>query len=114
MKLLLDQNLSQRLIARLPALFDGSKHVKDFGMTGDDDERIWRFAAEEGFVLVSKDSDFYFRAVLRGVPPKFVFIRLGNCSTTRILELLTNSVNVISEFVASSSESVLSLGDDGA
>lgn len=48
MKLLLDQNLSQRIITKLPSAFEGSKHVKDYGLTGDDDEAIWLLAAGEG------------------------------------------------------------------
>ena len=82
MKLLLDQDLSQRLAPRLASHFPESKHVKDFALTGDDDERIWRFAADEGAVLVSRDSDFFYRSLLRGHPPKFIYIRAGNCSTT--------------------------------
>ncbi len=39
MKLLFDQNLSQRLISSLSDYFPHSKHVKDFGLTGDDDYR---------------------------------------------------------------------------
>ena len=110
MKLLLDQNLSQRLIPRLVLHFPESKHVKDFALTGDDDERIWRVAADEGFVLVSKDSDFLYRSLLRGHPPKFIYIRAGNCSTTHILDLLVTHVEHIEVFVADAGESVMCLG----
>lgn len=110
MKLLLDQNLSQRLIPRVRDHFPDSRHVKDFGLTGDDDEAIWRFAAEGGFILVSKDTDFLHRSLLRGHPPKFVYVRAGNCSTGHITELLVAHVEQIEAFAADPAESVLFLG----
>ena len=110
MRLLLDQNLSQRLIPRLSEHFPDSRHVKDFGLTGDDDECIWRFARDEGFILVSKDSDFCHRSLLRGHPPKFIYVRAGNCSSTHIADLLVAHVEHIEAFTADSAESVLYLG----
>ena len=110
MKLLLDQNLSQRLLPRLMAHFPESKHVKDFGLTGDDDERIWQFAAQEGYILISKDSDFFYRSLLRGHPPKFVYVQAGNCSSSHILDLLLGHAEQIEAFLADDSESVLCLG----
>ncbi len=52
------------------------------------DREIWEFARNEGFVVVSKDSNFRQLAVLDGPPPEFVWVRLGNCSvadTERVL-----------------------------
>ena len=110
MRLLLDQNLSQRLIPKLATSFPGSKHVKDFGLTGDDDERIWGVAAHEGFILISKDSDFYYRSLMRGHPPKFVYVRAGNCSTGQIADMVNAHVGQIKAFAADAEESVLFLG----
>jgi predicted nuclease of predicted toxin-antitoxin system len=110
MKLLLDQNLSQRLVPRLAGHFPDSRHVKDFGLTGDDDEAIWQFAAERGFILVSKDADFLHRSLLRGYPPKFVHLRAGNCTTAHITELPIVHVEHIEAFAADPAESVLFLG----
>ena len=110
MRLLLDQNLSQRLITRLSGTFPDSRHVKDFGLTGDDDERIWNLAAAEGFILVSKDSDFLHRSLVRGHPPKFVCIRAGNCSTQRLATVILAHAEQIEAFAADPAESVLFLG----
>ncbi|MCK5802404.1 MAG: DUF5615 family PIN-like protein [Lentisphaeria bacterium] len=107
---MLDQNLSQRLIPRLSQHFPNSRDVKAFGFTGDDDESIWRFAADEGFILVSKDSDFLYRSLLRGHPPKFIHVRAGNCSSTHIVDLLVAHIEHIEAFVIDAAESVLSLG----
>jgi len=88
-KLLLDQNLSPRLIASLVGLYPESAHVKDLGMERASDADLWEFALEHGFTIVSKDSDFHQRSFLHGPPPKVVWIRLGNCTTSEILEILT-------------------------
>ena len=44
MKLLLDENLSHRLIAALQARYPGSIHVRDAGLESADDSSIWQFA----------------------------------------------------------------------
>ena len=88
MKLLFDQNLSHRLVRQLAAEFPGSLHVRNAGMASAADPLVWDFAAKQGFVIVSKDTDFQQRAVLLGHPPKVVWIRLGNCSTDDVLDLI--------------------------
>jgi predicted nuclease of predicted toxin-antitoxin system len=88
MKLLFDQNLSDRLPRRLASLYPGSLHLKDLGMTTDDDLAIWNYAVANGFTIVSKDADFQQRSLVRGHPPKVVWIRLGNCSTAAVDVLL--------------------------
>ena len=68
MKALLDQNLSFRLVEVLLSRFPGSCHVRDVGLAGEDDERIWTLAKAEGFTIVTKDNDFLARALVRGHP----------------------------------------------
>ncbi|MFA7173507.1 MAG: DUF5615 family PIN-like protein [Kiritimatiellia bacterium] len=109
MKLLLDQNLSRRLLRDINVAFPGSRHVADFNLMREDDEVIWRFAANHGFTIVSKDSDFLHRAFLRGHPPKVIYIGVGNCPTQRIGNLITNNVSLICEFVSDPVESLLIL-----
>ncbi|MBI5472867.1 MAG: DUF5615 family PIN-like protein [Ignavibacteriae bacterium] len=91
MKLLLDQHLSYRLVPKLSDFFPGSKHVKDFEMTEVDDEVIWQFAATNDFVIVSKDTDFFHRSSVRGSPPKVIFLRVGNCTSKRILATILDN-----------------------
>ena len=62
-------------------------HVRDLGLTGDDDERIWTIPKDDGFVIFSKDNDFLARALVRGHPPQVVQICMGNASTRRIADL---------------------------
>jgi predicted nuclease of predicted toxin-antitoxin system len=45
------------------------------------------YAGREGFVIVTKDSDFSDLCILLGFPPKVIWIRRGNCSS-RDIELI--------------------------
>lgn len=87
-RLLFDQNLSYRLPGLLTDLFPGSAHVREFGLEAASDTAVWKLAASEGFVIVSKDNDFHQRSFALGFPPKVVWLRLGNCSTSSVLDLL--------------------------
>lgn len=109
MKALLDQNLSFRLVEVFLPRFPGSLHVRDVDLTGDDDERIWALAKNEGFILVTKDNDFLARALVRGHPPQIVQVCLGNASTRQIAHLLTARMDDIERFVAENKESVFLL-----
>ena len=109
MKLLLDQNLSFKLIDTLSSVFPDSKHVKDFDLFRASDSSVWRFARENDFAVVSKDSDFLHRALLLGHPPKLIYVRVGDAPTERIGRLLLDSQDAIKDFLSDPVESVLTL-----
>jgi predicted nuclease of predicted toxin-antitoxin system len=88
MKLLFDQNLSSALVSRLSDLYPESTHVKSLGMMKAEDVAIWNHAAQNGFTIVSKDSDFQQRSLLLGAPPKVVRLKVGNCPTGKVEALL--------------------------
>jgi predicted nuclease of predicted toxin-antitoxin system len=109
-RLLLDQNLSPRLLAALDDLFPGSRHVREVGLASAEDAVVWHYAAEHGFAIVSKDADFHERSFLLGHPPKVIWIRRGNCSTDQALALLRSEAESINRFGADSELSFLALG----
>lgn len=88
MKLLFDQNLSPRLPRILADIYPESVHVREIGMRDATDTEIWEHAKNFEFVIVSKDSDFQARSLLYGSPPKFIWLRVGNCPVKPIEELL--------------------------
>ncbi len=59
MKLFLDENLSHKLVARLAEAFPGTVHTDGVGLHGQPDTAIWDYARQHGFILVSKDDDFF-------------------------------------------------------
>ena len=88
MKLLFDQNLSPQLTQKLADIFPNSVHIRNIGMRDATDTEIWNYAKQNDFTVVSKDSDFQQRSLLYGYPPKFVWLRVGNCPVKTIEELL--------------------------
>lgn len=109
MKLLFDQNLSRHLVTRLSEDFPDSSHVLTLGLDTSPDDDIWHYAGQHGYTIVSKDSDFRQLAFLLGPPPKAVWLRLGNATTNEIAEMLRERRDLMAEFAASESESLLIL-----
>lgn len=109
MKLLLDENLSDRIIAKILDLYPFSEHVKTLGLNNTEDVIIWEYAKLNDFVIVSKDSDFHQRSLLYGHPPKFIFLRIGNSPTSKIVQILRDNFNIINQFVYRPEESILVL-----
>jgi len=72
MKLLFDENLSPKLPRLVQALFPESTHIRECGLRGFSDGKIWEYARANDFTIVSKDSDFQQRSLLYGHPPKVV------------------------------------------
>jgi len=58
LRLLFDQNLSDRLVERLDDLFPGSDHVKVLDLERSGDQVVWGRAHRDGYVLITKDRDF--------------------------------------------------------
>jgi len=53
MKLLFDQNLSFKLCRQLADLFPDSNQVRLIGMAEADDRKVWEYARDHDFILVS-------------------------------------------------------------
>ena len=109
MKLLFDQNLSPRLPRLLADIYPESLHVREIGLREADDVEIWEYAKARAFAVVSKDSDFQQRSLLLGAPPKFIWLRVGNCTVQRTEELLRSYSAVIHTFDLDGSKSHLML-----
>jgi predicted nuclease of predicted toxin-antitoxin system len=87
-KLLLDENLSPRLLRKIGHAYPGSLHVFEVGLHARPDGEIWSYAATKELILVSKDDDFRRRSRLQGPPPKVVWLNVRNAGTAGIAELL--------------------------
>lgn len=109
MKLLFDQNLSPRLPKLLADIYAESIHVREVGLRDADDFAIWQYSKAHGYAIVSKDSDFQQRSLLNGAPPKFIWVRVGNCTTKRIESLLRSYSAALHTFNLDDSKSHLML-----
>lgn len=111
-RLLLDENLSERLAAALAPAFSDVRHVRVLGLGGATDARVWTAAAEAGCLLVTKDEDFVQLSVLRGPPPKVLWLNVGNAGTPAVAALLRRHAAAIAAFVDHPDVAFLALGLD--
>ena len=81
---LIDENLPKDIWAGISAI-----HVTDLGDRKTDTE-IWNYAKAKGFVIVTKDTDFYDRILLEGEPPKVVWIRIRNMRRKQFETIILN------------------------
>ena len=110
MKLLLDENISRRIVPALQDKIPGSSQVALVGLEQATDHQIWEFARVEKFVIVTRDKDFRDMAQLLGFPPKIILLGLGNCSNQRVLHALTNGDGLV-EALASANLGVIEFFD---
>jgi predicted nuclease of predicted toxin-antitoxin system len=52
-KLLLDENVSDRIIPSIADLFPGSTHIKSVGLKEAEDSAVWDWAKRHEFTIVS-------------------------------------------------------------
>lgn len=109
MKLLLDENLSRRLIRRISDLFPGSLHVAAIGLLQTADIQIWEYAKAQGFAIVTADADFYDLATALGPPPQVVWLRECNYPIFDAEELIRSQAIRIAEFLRDPERAVLIL-----
>ena len=99
MNLLFDQNISYRIISRIEDIFPHAKQVKNVNLVDRTDLDIWNFAKNNGYCIVTFDSDFYDLSIVKGTPPKIIWLRTGNMTTNSIEEILRNNYELIEEFL---------------
>ena len=109
MRLLFDNNLSPRLPARLVDLFPAATHVASVGLSRATDEMVWTYASAHDCVIVSKDVDFSDMGLVRGFPPKVIWLQIGNCTTGQIEAMLRHHQAAIVAFMADPDAGTLAL-----
>lgn len=91
------------------ALYPGAIHVRDVGLQSADDEVDWSYALQYALMIVFKDSDFRQHSFLFAHPPKVIWIRRGNCSTTEMAALLRANHNNLLTFAQDQEDLSLAL-----
>jgi predicted nuclease of predicted toxin-antitoxin system len=87
-KLLLDENLSPRLLRQIDDLSADSVHVRSVGLEQTPDREIWEFARSNGFAILTADADFQDLAVSLGHPPKIILLKgcdYGNAAAETLI-----------------------------
>ena len=98
MKLLLDENLSRRLVPFLQNDYPNSTHVALVNLQSSTDLKIWEFAKQYDYVIVTRDADFYELSLLNHEnAPKIIWLRVSNIIKSEVLNLLLNHNNFIED-----------------
>ncbi len=84
MKAPFGQNLSPKLVNCLADLLPDSSHVQSVDLACANDDQVWDYARLNGFAIVTKDEDYNNLSVVRGNPPKVIWLQLGNCTTAQV------------------------------
>ena len=92
MKLKLDENLPESLLAELAALNHDTDNVRQEGLAGQDDPDVWRAAQAEQRFLITQDLDFSdLRKFRPGIHHGLLLVRLPEAGrlelTRRIIEI---------------------------
>lgn len=102
MKILVDQNISHRLLEKLTVFPAEIKHIKNEGLVNANDHAIFMYARVNQFdAVLTLDDDFVKLLNAYSTPPKIIWIRTRNCSTNYLANLLLNKASVIHHFVNS-------------
>jgi len=109
MNLLFDQNLSPRLIEHLADVYPESSHVSQLALDKAPDEVVWAYAREHDQVIVTRDADFSDLVVVRGFPPKIIWVQLGNATTREIEAALRRHRDQIVAFCSDPQAGLLSV-----
>lgn len=99
MRLLIDANLSPRLVAPLRNEGFDTTHVADIGLATATDSEIFDHAVSEGFAIVTADSDFaMLLALRRSTSPSVIQLRhVAELGSDAHLELLLSNLPAIVE-----------------
>ena len=106
-----DANLWRHLIGHLDDVYPGSAHASVLGAAPEDIE-IWEHAKANGFVVATKDSDFYRMSMAWGPPPEVVWLRLGNSTTHAVENVLRAQLADVRAFCNDKTSALLILGRD--
>lgn len=99
MKLLFDQNISFRIVKKIEDFLPFASQVRLLGLENSEDYEIWKYAKLNDYTIVTFDTDFYDMSLIKGTPPKIIWLRIGNTSTKNLVLCLKNNYELMKEFV---------------
>ncbi|WPP49489.1 DUF5615 family PIN-like protein [Catalinimonas niigatensis] len=103
------QNISPKIVRQVEADFPDSKQVRHVGLEDASDAIIFDYAKKNGYSIVTFDSDFVDLNVIRGIPPKIIWLKTGNLTTKSISNLLRKNMSAIHKFIESEEEEILEI-----
>jgi predicted nuclease of predicted toxin-antitoxin system len=99
MKLLLDENLSRRLVPFFQHHYPDSSQVVLLGLESASDKKVWQTAKDQGYVIVTRDTDFQELSLVWSQPPKVIWLKTRNQSRASTLKSLIDNHDLIVESI---------------
>jgi len=109
MKLLIDQNISKRIIESIQDVFPKSIHITDLKLGDASDIEVWEYALKNNFVLISTDIDVVDRCVISDKAPKTLFVKGDFLTTTKMEWALRINEDIIRNFYSDAPETCLQI-----
>jgi predicted nuclease of predicted toxin-antitoxin system len=109
MKLLLDENLSRRIVPLLQTAYPGTSQIALLKLETASDREIWEFAKSNDFVIVTRDSDFHELSTLYSAPPSVVWLKTGNQSRISVLGYLLDHAEEINSALQQNNKSCIEI-----
>ncbi|MFD2570622.1 DUF5615 family PIN-like protein [Spirosoma soli] len=100
MRLLLDQNISFRVVKQLKSTFPEVIGVRECGLYNADDYQIWEYALQNNYTVVTFDKDIPAIGSVKGFPPKIIWLRTGNLSNQAVVSLFVDRASDFVAFIA--------------
>ena len=97
MKLLLDENLSRRLVPFLQHDFPDTTQVVLLGMESAPDKDVWQRTRDDGFVIVTRDADFQELSLVWRQPPQVIRLKTPNLTRAATLKILIDNREAIAD-----------------
>ena len=106
MTYLIDNQLPVGLVRHLRSHGLQASHVADCGLDRASDQEIWDYAAANGYVIVSKDEDFFHLSGADTNGPPLVWVRLGNCRNTALFAAFDNILSQLLQAISAGTKVV--------
>jgi len=65
-----------------------AEHLVDLNLLTATDTELWERGRDKHIIILTKDVDFYDRALLFGAPPQVLHVAVGNCSNAGLFHVL--------------------------
>ncbi|MCS6822017.1 MAG: DUF5615 family PIN-like protein [Microscillaceae bacterium] len=99
MKLLLEQNISYKVLKELNEHFPESAQAGRIGLGQAGDREVWNFAKVHGYTLVTYEATFHEISLLLGAPPKVIWLKCEDTSPKNVACILIKNKNIIENFI---------------
>ena len=110
MLFLVDAQLPPSLAEALRQAGCQAVHVIDLGLLAAADQQIWDEAISRSAVLVTKDRDFSLRRAARNDGPAILWVRVGNISNRKLIDLVLSALPTITDAIERGEEVVEFVG----